>query len=90
MKKLLIIILGTIFAGTAFGAIINFNGRDLAVQEYNALKLELKTKVDKHETEPLEYEDAKLWIEMVNQNVKNCKLKNVTKENLIKKLNACL
>ena len=109
MKKLLIIAIGLIFAGTAYGLsiparlpflgatstevvipIVSFNGRDLAVQEYNTLKLELKTKVANRNIKPLEYKDAKLWVELINKNLTNCKLINITKDNLIEKLNNCL
>ena len=69
---------------------ITFGNKVLTTQGYNILKLELKTKVANIKTKPLEYKDAKLWIEMVNLNMKNCQLKNVTKNNIIEKLNSCL
>ena len=88
MKKLILITIGLLLAGTALA--ITFDNKVLTLQEYNVLKLELKTKVAERNIKPLEYKDAKLWVEMINKNLTNCKLINITKDNLIEKLNACL
>lgn len=88
MKKLLLILIMIAFAGTAYA--VSFDGKNLTPQEYNLLKLELKTKVANRNIQPLQYKDVRLWIEMINQNLKGCLLKNITKKNIIDSLNKCL